>query len=52
MASKLPRIPTSRATTADEEAAVARVVHDRATSPEDERDLLDALGLPTPEVPR
>ena len=33
MASKLPRIPTSRSTTTDEDAAAARVVHDRATAP-------------------
>lgn len=49
MASKLPRIATAKDTTPDEDAAAARMVHRHATSPEDERELLDALGLPTQE---
>lgn len=53
MASKLPRIATAKGTTTEEQDAAAQMVHRHATSPEDEHELLDALGLPTtPEESR
>lgn len=42
---KALRVATARELTREERAAAARVVHDRAQTPEDEQQLLDELGL-------
>lgn len=49
MASKLPRIPTSGGNSDKDKADAARLVHRNATSPDDEQQLLDELGLTTTE---